>query len=214
MWQSIYVTGRSYDGESVWQTIHTTDRVTDTPCDGQSVADTLCDGQSVWRTLCDRHSMWRAVCVTDVLSDWWLFQSDILHQSVLELVHSEDRNMLAHQLNWNYSSNGLSDFSPLAGKLIIHQLCIMGLKTPVHQMLSHWPLNSISVLNSASQYECSLTCYRNHRLYPQVICHQIPLSSREHLWIHCKSSLPTVFPLLSAVRVRMWWYPFPANFDN
>ena len=40
-----------------------------------------------------------------------LFQSDILHQSVLELIHSEDREMFKDQLQWNHRSPQNEAFS-------------------------------------------------------------------------------------------------------
>jgi len=39
--------------------------------------------------------------LTRVLSAAWCrFQSDIVHQSVMELIHSEDREQFKMQLNW------------------------------------------------------------------------------------------------------------------
>ena len=36
----------------------------------------------------------------------FLFQSDIIHQSALELIHSEDREQFKFQLNWQQQLTG------------------------------------------------------------------------------------------------------------
>ena len=39
--------------------------------------------------------------VQDIGTDFFLLQSDIIHQSVMELIHSEDREEFKRQLTWN-----------------------------------------------------------------------------------------------------------------
>ena len=40
-------------------------------------------------------------CPAPVTINNFLFQSDIIHQSVMELIHSEDREEFKRQLTWN-----------------------------------------------------------------------------------------------------------------
>jgi len=59
----------------------------------------------------------------ELLGPFWLWpvQSDIVHQSIMELIHSEDREQFKMQLNWR------SALSPDAADMTVDQATQPGL---------------------------------------------------------------------------------------
>lgn len=55
-----------------------------------------------------------------------LFQSDVVHQSVFELVHSEDRDELQRQLNWNSFLGPENSTIPIQVRLEITHVLLRG----------------------------------------------------------------------------------------
>ena len=54
------------------------------------------------------------------------FQSDVVHQSVFELVHSEDRDELQRQLNWNSFLGPENSTIPIQVRLEITHVLLRG----------------------------------------------------------------------------------------
>ena len=55
-----------------------------------------------------------------------VFQSDVVHQSVFELVHSEDRDELQRQLNWNSFLGPENSTIPIQVRLEITHVFLRG----------------------------------------------------------------------------------------